>query len=114
VLKRATLSTLNLIEDGSCAVQLSVVSESGLYKLVMRSDKPQARPFQDWVTREVLPAIRKHGAYALAEGEAMPLPADLADALEDHAKTQVKLVVALREKAHAEAGKAEAEAAFGS
>lgn len=39
------------------------ISESGLYKLIMRSDKPQARAFQDWVTREVLPSIRKTGAY---------------------------------------------------
>lgn len=38
---------------------LSLLSESGLYKLVMRSDKPAARKFQDWVTRDVLPAIRK-------------------------------------------------------
>lgn len=34
----------------------SVISESGLYKMVMRSDKPEAKAFQDWVTREVLPA----------------------------------------------------------
>ncbi|MBS7705189.1 BRO-N domain-containing protein [Chelatococcus asaccharovorans] len=40
-------------------------SESGLYKLIMRSDKPEARAFQDWVTREVLPAIRKTGSYVL-------------------------------------------------
>ena len=46
---------------------LNVISESGLYKLVMRSDKPQARRFQDWVTREVLPAIRKDGAYVMGE-----------------------------------------------
>nr|WP_319531356.1 BRO family protein [uncultured Cohaesibacter sp.] len=39
------------------------LSESGLYKLVMRSDKPQAKAFQDWVTRDVLPAIRKNGGY---------------------------------------------------
>ncbi len=39
-------------------VQLTAISESGLYKLIMRSDKPEARKFQDWVTREVLPAIR--------------------------------------------------------
>lgn len=45
----------------------SVVSESGLYKLIMRSDKPDARKFQDWVTREVLPAIRKDGGYLLNE-----------------------------------------------
>lgn len=38
---------------------LSIISESGLYKLIMRSDKPEARKFQDWVTREVLPAICK-------------------------------------------------------
>ena len=35
------------------------VSESGLYKLIMRSDKPEARVFQDWVTKDVLPSIRK-------------------------------------------------------
>jgi len=44
-----------------------LVSESGLYKLIMRSDKPQARLFQDWVTRDVLPAIRKDGAYVMGE-----------------------------------------------
>lgn len=32
-----------------------LISESGLYKLVLRSDKPEAKPFQDWVTKEVLP-----------------------------------------------------------
>lgn len=44
-----------------------IVSESGLYKLIMRSDKPVARPFQDWVTGTVLPAIRKDGMYVLGE-----------------------------------------------
>uniref|UniRef100_Q47HX8 BRO, N-terminal n=1 Tax=Dechloromonas aromatica (strain RCB) TaxID=159087 RepID=Q47HX8_DECAR len=40
-----------------------LVSESGLYKLIMRSDKPQAKAFQDWVTKEVLPSIRKTGSF---------------------------------------------------
>nr|WP_280519946.1 BRO family protein [Rhizobium cremeum] len=40
---------------------LALISESGLYKLILRSDKPEAKPFQDWVTKEVLPAIRKDG-----------------------------------------------------
>lgn len=44
-----------------------IVSESGLYKLIMRSDKPQARAFQDWVTRDVLPSIRKDGMYVLGD-----------------------------------------------
>lgn len=43
--------------------QVTQISESGLYKLVMRSDKPEAKSFQDWVTKDVLPAIRKDGAY---------------------------------------------------
>ena len=41
----------------------NAISESGLYSLVMRSDKPQAKPFRKWVTSEVLPAIRKTGQY---------------------------------------------------
>ncbi|WP_172121017.1 Bro-N domain-containing protein [Actinomyces faecalis] len=41
-----------------------VVSEAGLYSLILRSRKPEARAFKRWVTHEVLPAIRRHGAYA--------------------------------------------------
>lgn len=47
--------------------RLTVVSESGLYKLIMRSDKPEARRFQDWVTRDVLPTIRRTGSYVAGE-----------------------------------------------
>lgn len=39
------------------------VNEQNLYKVIMRSDKPQAEAFQDWVCGEVLPSIRKNGAY---------------------------------------------------
>jgi anti-repressor protein len=41
-----------------------IISEPGLYRLVMRSRKPEAKDFQRWVTHEVLPSIRKHGIYA--------------------------------------------------
>lgn len=44
--------------------QKTIISEPGLYKLIMRSRKPEAREFQRWVTHEVLPSIRKHGIYA--------------------------------------------------
>ena len=44
-------------------VKLTFISEKNLYKVIMRSDKPQAEPFQHWVCGEVLPSIRKHGAY---------------------------------------------------
>lgn len=43
------------------------INESGLYTVILRSDKPQAKPFRKWVTSEVLPAIRKHGMYATDE-----------------------------------------------
>lgn len=39
------------------------INESGLYAVILRSDKPQTKPFRKWVTNEVLPSIRKHGAY---------------------------------------------------
>ena len=42
---------------------VNIVNESGLYKIVLRSDKPQAREFQRWVTHDVLPSVRRHGAY---------------------------------------------------
>ena len=39
------------------------LTESGVYKLIFKSNKPKAEKFSDWVTDEVLPSIRKHGAY---------------------------------------------------
>lgn len=44
-----------------------IVNESGLYNVILRSDKPEAKPFRKWVTGEVLPSIRKHGAYMTQE-----------------------------------------------
>lgn len=45
--------------------KMTVINESGLYALVLRSRKPEARKFAKWVTSEVLPAIRKTGSYSL-------------------------------------------------
>lgn len=50
------LASLHLVGGSLGNRRASLISESGLYKLVMRSDKPEAKAFQDWVTREVLPA----------------------------------------------------------
>lgn len=41
----------------------NIINESGLYNVILRSDKPEAKPFRKWVTSEVLPSIRKHGGY---------------------------------------------------
>jgi anti-repressor protein len=44
-----------------------VVNESGLYNVILRSDKPEAKRFKRWITHEVLPSIRKFGAYITPE-----------------------------------------------
>lgn len=44
-------------------VDVNVINESGLYTLIIRSNKPEARKFRRWVTHEVLPQIRRTGAY---------------------------------------------------
>ena len=66
-----------------------VINESGLYNVILRSDKPEAKPFRKWVTSEVLPSIRKHGAYMTPETlEAAILNPD----------TMIRLCTALKEE----------------
>lgn len=62
-----------------------VISEPGLYRLILTSRKPQAEPFQDWVCQEVLPQIRKTGKYEskpLTPGELLKIQAEAIIALE--------------------------------
>lgn len=56
-------NTVRIAEGIRGNPNLSIISESGLYALIFRSRKPQARAFQKWVTSVVLPAIRKTGTY---------------------------------------------------
>jgi anti-repressor protein len=57
-------STPEVIDSIGRRQQTYIISEAGLYGLVMRSRKPGAKEFQRWITHEVLPSIRKHGIYA--------------------------------------------------
>lgn len=57
------ITLINTLTNGG-KQNLVYINEQNLYKVIMRSDKPQAEPFQDWVCGEVLPSIRKHGMYA--------------------------------------------------
>lgn len=68
--QRDAYSRLDEDERGSVLVDtlggqqnMNAINESGLYSLILRSRKPQAKAFKKWVTSEVLPSIRKHGAY---------------------------------------------------
>lgn len=76
-------------KDGTPSVQnigMLFVNEQALYYVIMRSDKPQAEPFQDWVCGEVLPTIRKTGGY-IAASETMTDEEIMARALEIGQKT---------------------------
>jgi prophage antirepressor-like protein len=52
-----------IVSIGSAGRAPWAINESGLYSLILRSHKPEAKMFKRWITKEVLPAIRKHGAY---------------------------------------------------
>ena len=57
------------ISSGGQRRAVTIVSESGMYEVVIRSDKPEARRFRWWVTHEVIPAIRRTGTYAVETPE---------------------------------------------
>jgi prophage antirepressor-like protein len=69
---------VNSIHTPGGAQEMTVVNEPGLYSLVLGSRKPEAKRFKRWVTHDVLPAIRKTGAYAAA-GSLPVLPAPTQD-----------------------------------
>lgn len=54
---------------GSRLQECNIISESGMYTLIMRSNKPDAKAFRRWVTKDVLPSIRKTGGYSACSTE---------------------------------------------
>jgi anti-repressor protein len=80
----------------------AIVSEPGIYSLVLASRKPEAREFKRWVTHEVLPSIRKHGAYMTQQtlDKALTSP-DFLIQLATRLKEEQEKVKALEPKAQA-------------
>jgi anti-repressor protein len=82
---RTVVERLDLDEWGKTTVidsmgreqEAYIISESGLYEAVGRSNKPEAKVFQKWVRKEVLPSIRKTGSYSVMA----QIPKNFADAL---------------------------------
>ena len=75
-LDRKAMERLDSDEKGVSSIHtpgglqsVSIINESGLYSLILGSRKPEAKKFKKWVTSEVLPAIRKTGAYMQPEAE---------------------------------------------
>ena len=82
---------------GSLSGVSNIISESGLYAVILRSNKPQARTFRKWITADVIPSIRIHGAYIdpdllklLQENHA--LAKELLDDLEEEERINESLV----------------------
>jgi prophage antirepressor-like protein len=85
--------------------ETTIINESGLYNVILRSDKPEARAFRKWITSDVLPTIRRHGMYATPSTiEAMLDDPDLAIRLfsqikaERIEKEQLKLESAMKDQ----------------
>lgn len=66
-LEEDEVSLTHLTDSIGRKQETTIINESGLYSVILRSDKPQAKPFRKWVTGEVLPSIRKHGAYMTSD-----------------------------------------------
>ena len=73
----------NQIPTGNGTREAKVVSEAGLYSVIVRSDKPEAKPFRRWITHEVLPQIRKTGGYGKPQMPAV-ITADYLQEVVDH------------------------------
>ena len=61
--------TVNLTGISPTNPMVTLINESGLYSLILKSRKPEAKAFKKWVTKDVLPSIRKHGGYLKGQEE---------------------------------------------
>lgn len=71
-LDRDEVSQTYLTDSIGRKQETTVINESGLYSVILRSDKPEAKPFRKWVTSEVLPSIRKNGGYIAGQEQMTP------------------------------------------
>ena len=96
VSSRQAVGRLDDDEKGVCTVstpggrqEIMIVSESGLYSLILTSRKEEAKRFKRWITHEVLPAIRKTGGYGNQDPERLKLAFALASEVADQAARTV-------------------------
>lgn len=100
-LKQDGVSLIKVIDNLGREQEAIFINESNLYKTILRSDKPQAEPFQDWVCNDVLPSIRKTGSYSI-NGKSLPdftNAAEAARAWADEYEQRLKLEAEARENA---------------
>ena len=71
-LEEDEVSLAHIIDSIGRKQEMTIINESGLYNVILRSDKPEAKPFRKWVTSEVLPSIRKSGGYIAGQESMSP------------------------------------------
>lgn len=89
-------------ENYSCSGRRPlIISEPGLYSLILRSRKPQARAFKRWITHDVLPALRRTGHYSMSapSSASTAVDADLARLMLDRLTIIEQQIAPLKEKA---------------
>lgn len=112
-LNRSSIASLDDDEKGVHTVdtpggpqQVSVISESGLYSLILRSRKPEAKAIKRWITHEVLPQIRRTGQYGIP---ALDLSDPLAAIEAATARTSQAIEIAKAERVRADKAERRAE-----
>ena len=84
------VSQTEVIDSVGRLQNTNIINESGLYNLILRSDKPQAKPFRKWVTSEVLPSIRKTGSYSVKPVTALEALAQTVKVLQEQEQPGVE------------------------
>ena len=82
--------------------EVTIVNEPGLYTLVLSSRKPEAKAFKRWITHEVIPVIRKHGAYISPNAEAV----QVTPTIEQYAERRKTMSINTKWTPHGEFGHA--------
>ena len=110
-----TSQTLSYLDDDEKGIttndtpggqqEMSIVSEAGLYSLILRSRKPEAKAFKRWITHEVLPSIRRAGSYG--QWNLPRVPKSFPDALRMIADIEEEKQLALEQRDYYKRTKAE-------
>lgn len=110
-----TAQTISYLDDDEKGVttnytpggkqEMSIISEAGLYSLILRSRKPEAKAFKRWVTHDILPSIRKTGGYG--QWNLPRVPKSFPDALRMIADIEEEKQLALEQRDYYKRTKAE-------
>ena len=89
------VSLADLIDTMGRTQKTTIINEPGLYAVILRSDKPEAKAFKRWVTHDVLPSIRKTGGYiagsqSMTDAEIMATALQIANRTIDQNKAKIK------------------------